>query len=124
MASALPLAFATSRDDIAHSLQIERPSMSFAEVVELHDERDVVRRKTPSKVELHLEESPSLLYEEGELRVPKLKETSSKKGKLLSSLIWADKKKRKSATRRESGKKDGYWELKLKTSEEMWTKKR
>lgn len=72
-----------------------------------------VERRHP-KFERFLEKRLSLVYGEANLPTPKVVEIDSKKRKLLSSMMSVGKSKRKAAKSSESGKKDGYKELKLK----------
>lgn len=82
----MPHATATRGNDIARSLQFQRPALCFAEVLELDEKTNVVHRKTSSGTELCLEKGTSLVYEEGQRPVPHVEEVDSKKRKVLSSI--------------------------------------
>lgn len=61
-ASALPLVFATFKDDTAYLLQFERPARSRAETVEFDIEGDVVQAENYSEAELCLKEGQPFSY--------------------------------------------------------------
>lgn len=98
MAPALSLVFGTLGDEIAYPLQIEGPAMSREKVVKLDDERNVVREKISSEVELHLKKKPSLVYEGGKPPVPEAKDMDSRKKKLSSLITSVGKNWRKTTT--------------------------
>lgn len=106
-APALPPVFTALKDEIPHPLPVERTAMSRAELVELDHEENSVRRGASSGAELCLEESPCLVFGEGEAPVSEMGEVGSKMRKPLSSLISVGKKKNKTATSRRSGKDHG-----------------
>lgn len=61
-APTLPLELATLDNGTAYRLEIGRPAMFCAEVLELNDEGNVLRAEPSSGVKLYLEKSPSLCY--------------------------------------------------------------
>lgn len=77
--SALLLVFATHGDPAGHPMQVARPAMSRAEIVDLDDERSVVRAEASSVVQLCLEDGTSIVYGEGRPPVLKGEEMASKK---------------------------------------------
>lgn len=93
-APVLPLVFATLGDETAHSLQIERPAISRADVVVLDGKGNAVRRETSYRVLLCREEGPSLVYRGEESPVPKVINVGPKNRKLWPSMITESKTKR------------------------------
>lgn len=74
---ALPLVFAAFGDRTARPSQLERPAGSPAKVEEVDDERNAVRRKTFSIVQLSVKSDESLVFRRKKLSVLKVKEVSS-----------------------------------------------
>lgn len=123
-APALPLVLVTPADIVAHLLQTERAVMSRAEIVEFDDEKNTVRRQTLSRVELCLENNPSLVYETKEKMAVKVKEEGSENRKLLARMVSISKRRRKTRRRVETRGKAGHGKLNLRKREQRWTKRR
>lgn len=107
MAPELLFVYETLGDDTAYPLQAEQQGMSSAEMLEVDDERNVLREEASSGVNLYLENGLYLLEGRGEQPVRNAKEVGSKMRKLSSSVMSVEKKRRNTARRRESGEKDG-----------------
>lgn len=103
----LPLVSETTGYGVADSLETERTILSPAEVVELDDERYVVRAETSSEVKLCKEEGPFLVYGGGEPTAPKVKAVCSKRRKLSSLMTWMRRMIRKTETRSGGSEEDG-----------------
>lgn len=112
--SALPPAFATSGTEAAHSLQIERPAMSSAEILELVVQRQAVREERSSAAEFCWENSPSLGDEKENPPPLKVEQVGSKKKSLSQSMVAIEKKREKPqcAVKRERNKNHEQLELK------------